>query len=63
MARHRHTAKAAQRPAEVAPVVDREEVALLAYQLYLQRGQTNGRELDDWLKAEAILKRRRNGAA
>ena len=36
--------------------VDREAVARLAYQLYEQRGKASGRELDDWLKAEAILR-------
>ena len=36
--------------------VDREAVAQLAYELYEQRGKASGRELDDWLKAEAILR-------
>lgn len=27
-----------------------------AYELYLQRGKTNGHAVDDWLKAEAELR-------
>lgn len=28
------------------------EIALRAYKLYLQRGETNGHEVEDWLRAE-----------
>lgn len=30
-----------------------EQIRLRAYELYEQRGGENGRELDDWLQAEA----------
>ena len=33
----------------------RREIARLAYELYLRRGRVNGRDLEDWLKAEAIV--------
>jgi hypothetical protein len=41
-------------------VVSCEEIAQAAYQLYVQRGCVDGRDLEDWLKAEVIL-RDRNG--
>jgi hypothetical protein len=34
-----------------------EEVRLRAYEIYLERGEQPGRELDDWLQAERELKR------
>lgn len=37
---------------------DAGEVARVAYQLYEQRGRAHGHDLDDWLKAEAIVARR-----
>lgn len=39
------------------------EVALLAYELYEQRGRAGGRDVDDWLKAEAIVRKRRTARA
>ena len=33
-----------------------EEVARVAYELYEQRGRVEGHDLDDWLKAEAIVR-------
>jgi hypothetical protein len=36
-----------------------EKVRKLAYKLYEKRGSASGHELDDWLKAERIIKRRR----
>jgi len=35
------------------------DVAKLAYQFYLDRGSQSGRELNDWLRAERIVKARR----
>jgi hypothetical protein len=34
-----------------------EEIRLRAYEIYLQRGEQPGRELDDWLQAERELER------
>ena len=31
-------------------------VARVAYELYEQRGREDGRALDDWLKAEALVR-------
>jgi hypothetical protein len=39
-------------------VVNQEDIARVAYELYLKRGRTAGRDLDDWLNAEAILRKR-----
>ena len=39
-------------------VVSWEEIAQVAYQLYLQRGRVDGHDLEDWLKAEVILRDR-----
>lgn len=35
--------------------VDRERVAQRAYELYLQRGGVDGRDMDDWFTAEREL--------
>ena len=33
----------------------REEIALRAYQIYVERGGADGRDIDDWLQAEGEL--------
>jgi hypothetical protein len=35
-----------------------EEISRRAYEIYLERGEQPGRELDDWLQAERELERR-----
>jgi hypothetical protein len=35
-----------------------EEIKRRAYEIYLERGEQPGRELDDWLKAERELEGR-----
>ena len=46
-------------PSEVIPSQDQEsrenEIARRAYELYLEGGCLDGRDLDDWLKAEREL--------
>jgi hypothetical protein len=37
---------------------ERERIAQRAYQLYVERGGNDGRDLDDWLEAERELARR-----
>ena len=37
---------------------ERERIAQRAYQLYMERGGSDGRDLDDWLEAERELARR-----
>jgi hypothetical protein len=32
-----------------------EEIAARAYQIYLERGRTNGHDVDDWMQAEYEL--------
>ena len=39
--------------------VDTQEVARLAYRLYEKRGREDGHDLEDWLKAEAIVRQRK----
>ncbi len=34
-----------------------ERIRLRAYELYVQRGNESGSELDDWLQAEAEIRR------
>jgi hypothetical protein len=34
-----------------------EEIRLRAYEIYLERGEQPGRDLDDWLQAERELER------
>ena len=36
---------------------DENEIRKLAFQLYEERGRVEGMDLDDWLKAEEILRR------
>ena len=42
-----------QSPHPAAP--SPEEIRARAYEIYIDRGQTEGRELDDWLQAEIEL--------
>ena len=42
-----------------AQAADHAEVARLAYELYEQRGRVGGYDLDDWLRAEAMVRQRR----
>jgi len=44
---------------EVTPTHD--EIAAQAYEIYLREGSVPGRDLDNWLKAEAELRARSNG--
>jgi hypothetical protein len=41
------------------PVLAHEEIAGRAYQRYLDRGSTDGYDIDDWLAAERELARER----
>ena len=36
------------------------EVQKLAYQFFVERGCENGHDLEDWLRAEAIVKNRKS---
>ncbi|MCM8782570.1 MAG: DUF2934 domain-containing protein [Candidatus Omnitrophica bacterium] len=36
------------------------EIAKLAYQFYVDRGYQHGNDMDDWLRAERIVKARYN---
>ena len=38
--------------------IDCQEVARVAYELYEQRGREDGRDLEDWLRAETIVRQR-----
>ena len=38
--------------------IDCAEVARVAYELYVQRGCTDGHDFDDWLTAEKIIRQR-----
>ena len=42
-------------------IIDDQEVARVAYELYEQRGREDGHDLEDWLKAKQIVKERRAG--
>lgn len=41
--------------------MDYGEVARVAYELYEQRGREDGRDLEDWVKAEELVRQRRTG--
>jgi hypothetical protein len=40
-----------------------EKIRELAYQLYIERGSVEGRDVEDWLEAEAIISQREKLAA
>jgi Protein of unknown function (DUF2934) len=44
-----------KRATDDTPAVSEERVAARAFEIYLDRGQQGGRELEDWLQAEAEL--------
>lgn len=51
-------ARSTQAETGEAPVETRdEEIKRRAYEIYLERGEQPGRELDDWLQAERELER------
>jgi hypothetical protein len=39
-----------------AAAIDREQLAARAYELYLARGGSDGRDMEDWLEAERELR-------
>ena len=41
--------------------VNHEDVARVAYELYVQRGCVDGYDVEDWLRAEALVRGRTNG--
>ena len=40
---------------QITQQVSEEEIAQRAYEIYLQRGATDGSDVDDWLQAEREL--------
>jgi hypothetical protein len=48
-------ARAKQTPAETLPL--EEQIRRRAYELYVERGNQSGSELDDWLQAEEEIRR------
>ena len=44
-----------QHAATPLPQITHEEIALRAYQIYIERGGAAGNELSDWLRAEREL--------
>ncbi len=51
------SAQAETREVSVENSARDEEIRRRAYEIYLERGEQPGRELDDWLQAERELKR------
>ncbi len=41
----------------------REEIEKVAYEIYLNGGRVDGRDVDNWIEAERIVKARRAAAA
>ena len=44
-----------KKPKKTKALPTREEIAILAYQIYAERGYTPGNPLEDWLRAEREL--------
>jgi len=66
MAKSRNTNSATGAPTseqarERAVAADPERISQRAYELYLQRGGSDGRDWDDWLEAERQLRNPRQG--
>ncbi len=51
------SAQAQMREVSVGNSARDEEIRRRAYEIYLERGEQPGRELDDWLQAERELER------
>jgi hypothetical protein len=64
MKRRIQQANSAKEKATMAPAVPPtvEEIRQRAQEIFLARGGTPGKELDDWLRAEQELKQERAGA-
>lgn len=45
-----------EKPPDMSGNGKRDLIAMKAYEMYEQRGRIDGYDLDDWLKAEAIVK-------
>ncbi|HEY8141041.1 MAG TPA: DUF2934 domain-containing protein [Kofleriaceae bacterium] len=61
VARKTEAPAVARRPsadAPLAPVVDEDQVAALAYRYYVEGGYQQGHALDHWLRAETELRAR-----
>lgn len=52
----KQTAAPPARPQQAQPT--QEEISLLAYQFYLDRGGEHGKDQEDWLRAEMVLRGR-----
>lgn len=48
-------APAVKKPRAAKSKPTREEIALRAYHIYLERGRTQGNEQEDWIRAEQEL--------
>lgn len=62
MVRETGTSKSSQKAEQTGPAIqvskadwDYERISRRAYELYEQRGRQEGRDLEDWLKAEQQL--------
>lgn len=62
MALTRILRQASRRQEAVDPRVDWEEVARVAYELYEQRGRVDGYDIEDWARAEEIVRERQRAA-
>ena len=51
---------AAKTTAQRQPSIDENAVARVAYALFEQRGRVHGHDLEDWLRAEQIVRQRKS---
>lgn len=49
------SSQTSKKPRTAKSTLTREQIALRAYQIYLERGGTPGHELEDWVRAEHEL--------
>jgi hypothetical protein len=52
-----------KKPEAQEPVIVEEQIRQRAYQLYEQRGKEDGRDVEDWLRAEEEVAQKTRGTA
>ena len=59
----RESRQTLRKGAAQAPMLDRDEIAIRAYCLYMDRGCADGHDVDDWVRAEQELAREKQHQA
>ena len=60
MARSTRVAVKAPQRAQASQVVSYKEIARVAYELFERRGCVHGHDLEDWIEAERVVRKRQS---